>query len=81
MQQYKIAFLDRLKVAIAIRDFEGADDAAALAHAETLCAGHTIEVTQAGRWVGEIQKKGRVVRVRDKRPPAPVRARRGPRPR
>lgn len=56
MQQYKMAFFDKLDVVITVRDFEGADDIAALTHAFTLCGTHTIEVTQAGRRVGEVAK-------------------------
>ena len=56
MQQYKMAFLDKLEFIVTVRDFEGADDIAALAHAYTLCGTHTIKVTQAGRHVGEVAK-------------------------
>ena len=56
MQQYKMSFLDRLNFVVTVRDFEGADDGAALAHAYSLCGTHTIEVTQAGRRVGEVAK-------------------------
>ena len=56
MQQYKMAFLDKLDFIVAVRDFEGVDDIAALAHAYTLCATHAIKVTQAGRQVGEVAK-------------------------
>ena len=56
MQLYKMAFLDRLDFIVTVRDFKGADDVAALAHAYTLCGTHTIRVTQAGRRVGEVSK-------------------------
>ena len=56
MQQYKMAFLDKLEFIVTVRDFEGADDIAALAHAYTLCGTHTIKVTQAGRRIGEVAK-------------------------
>jgi hypothetical protein len=56
MQQYKMAFLDKLNVVVTVRDFEGANDTAALAHAYSLCKTHTIEVTQAGRRIGEAEK-------------------------
>jgi len=55
MQQYKLAFLDRLNVVVTVRDFEGLDDRAALAHAQSLSATHTIEITQAERRVGEVK--------------------------
>lgn len=54
LQQYKLVFLDRLNVVITVRDFGGPDDTAALAYAKSLCATHTIEVTQAERSVGEV---------------------------
>jgi hypothetical protein len=50
-----MTFLDRLNVVVTVRDFDGTDDTAALAHAESLCATHTIEVTQAERRVGEVK--------------------------
>lgn len=56
MQLYKMAFLDRVDFIVTVRDFKGADDATALAHAYTLCGTHTIRVTQAGRRVGEVSK-------------------------
>ena len=56
MQQYKTAFLDKLDFIVTVRDFEGVDDIAALAHAGTLCGIHAIEVTQAGRQVGVVAK-------------------------
>ena len=49
-------FLDKLDFVVTVRDFEGADDIAALAHAYALCGTHTIEVTQAGRHVGKVAK-------------------------
>jgi hypothetical protein len=58
-----MAFLDRLNVVVTVRDFEGADDAAALAHAESLCATHTIEVTQGERRVGEVKGTKRADRL------------------
>jgi hypothetical protein len=51
-----MTFFDRLNVAITARDFEGADDIAALAHAQSLCRTHAIKVTQGDRPVGEIAK-------------------------
>ena len=54
--QYKMSFLDRLKVVVLVRDFEGANDTAALTHAYSLCGTHTIEVTQEGRHVVEVAK-------------------------
>lgn len=56
LQQYKMAFLDKLDFAVTVRDFDGADDRAALAHAYTLCGTHRIAVTQAGRLVGKVDK-------------------------
>jgi hypothetical protein len=56
LQQYKMAFLDRLAFVVTVRDFEGKDDIAALAHAYSLCGTHAIEVTQGGRRVGEVAK-------------------------
>jgi hypothetical protein len=56
VQLYRMAFLDKLDFAVTVRDFEGADDGAALAHAYTLCGTHRIVVTQAGRRVGEVAK-------------------------
>ena len=51
-----MSFLDKLDVVITVRDFDAADDSAALAHAYTLCATHQIAVTQDGRRVGEVAK-------------------------
>ena len=51
-----MAFLDKLDFAVTVRDFDGADDGAALAHAHTLCGTHRIAITQAGRHVGEVAK-------------------------
>jgi hypothetical protein len=51
-----MAFLDKMAFVITVRDFDAADDIAALAHAYTLCATHTIAVTQADRRVGEVAK-------------------------
>jgi hypothetical protein len=51
-----MTFLDRVGFRITVRDFSGADDMAALAHAQTLCSSHTILVTQADRTVGKIMK-------------------------
>jgi hypothetical protein len=51
-----MAFLDKLEFAVTTRDFEAADDSAALAHAYTLCGTHQIAVTQDGRRVGEVAK-------------------------
>jgi len=51
-----MSFLDKLNFVVTVRDFEGADDVAALAHAYSLCGTHTIEITQAGRRVGEVAK-------------------------
>lgn len=45
---------------VAVRDFEAADDSAALAHVENLCATHTVQITEAGRWVGEVKGTRRV---------------------
>lgn len=56
MQQYKMAFLDKLNFVVTVRDFEGANDTAALAHAYSLCGTHAIAVTQADRRVGEVAK-------------------------
>ncbi len=56
MQQYKMSFLDKLSFVITVRDFDADNDIDALAHAYTLCATHTINVTQAGRRVGEVAK-------------------------
>ena len=56
LQKYKMAFLDKLDFAVTTRDFDAADDAAALAHAYTLCGTHQIAVTQDGRLVGEVAK-------------------------
>lgn len=56
MLQYKMSFLDKLNFVVTVRDFEGADDSAALAHAYSLCGTHAIEITQADRRVGEIAK-------------------------
>ena len=58
LQQYQMAFLDKLGFTVTVREFEGADDGAALAHAYTLCGTHRIAVTQAGRRVGEVAKGG-----------------------
>lgn len=54
MQQYKMAFLDKMTFVITVRDFDAADDIAALAHAYTLCTTQMIAVTQAKRRVGEV---------------------------
>jgi hypothetical protein len=51
-----MAFLDKLDFVVTVRDFEGKDDVAALAHAYSLCGTHTIEVTQGRRHVGEVAK-------------------------
>jgi len=51
-----MAFLDKLDFAVTVRDFDCADDSAALAHAYTLCGTHRIAITQAGRRVGEVAK-------------------------
>jgi hypothetical protein len=56
LQQYKMAFLDRMAFVITARDFDADDDIAALAHVYTLCATYTIVVTQADRRVGEVTK-------------------------
>ena len=56
LQQYKMAFLDKMAFAVTVRDFDAADDIAALAHAYTLCTTHRIAVTQADRRVGEVAK-------------------------
>jgi|KBSMisStandDraft_5_1062788.scaffolds.fasta_scaffold995182_1 hypothetical protein len=56
MHQYKMAFLDKLDFIVTVRNFEGVDDIAALAHAYTLCGTHAINITQAGRRVGEVAK-------------------------
>jgi hypothetical protein len=56
MQQYKMSFLDKLNFVVTARDFNADNDIDALAHAYTLCATHTINVTQAGRHVGEVVK-------------------------
>lgn len=56
MQQYKMAFLDRLDFVVTVQDFESANDITALAHAYALCDMHMIEVTHADRRVGEITK-------------------------
>ena len=36
MQRYTMSFLDKLNFVVTVRDFEGADDVAALAHAYSL---------------------------------------------
>jgi hypothetical protein len=51
-----MAFLDKMAVVVAVRDFAAADDIAALAHAYTLCTTQRIAVTQADRRVGEVTK-------------------------
>jgi hypothetical protein len=56
LQQYKMAVLDMLDFIVSVQDFESANDITALAHAYTLCGMHMIEVTHAGRRVGEITK-------------------------
>ena len=56
MRQYKLTFLDKLAFILTVQDFESANDITALAHAYTLCGMHMIEVTHAGRRVGEITK-------------------------
>lgn len=61
LQQYKITFLDRLNVGITVRDFDGPDDTAALAHAESLYATHTIEVTQAERVLAKSREHGGMI--------------------
>ena len=60
MRQYKLTFLDKLDFIVAVQDFESANDIIALSHAYTLCGMHMIEVTHAGRRVGEITKDGPV---------------------
>jgi len=56
MQQYKMAFLDKLDFVVTTRDFNAPDDNGAIAHAYTLCGTHQIAVTQDGRRVGEVAK-------------------------
>lgn len=56
MQNYEMAFLDRLDFVVTRRNFDGEDDGAALAHAYGLCGTHRIAVTQDGRRVGEVAK-------------------------
>jgi len=60
LRQYKLTFLDKLDFIVTVQDFESANDITALAHAYTLCGMHMIEVTDAGRRVGEITKGGPV---------------------
>jgi hypothetical protein len=56
LQQYKMALLDELALVITVRDFDAADDTAALAHAYAHCTTHMIAVTQAECRVGEVTK-------------------------
>jgi hypothetical protein len=60
LRQYKLTFLDKLDFIVTVQDLESANDITALAHAYTLCGAHMIEVTDAGRRVGEITKGGPV---------------------
>jgi|GraSoiStandDraft_4_1057263.scaffolds.fasta_scaffold8356704_1 hypothetical protein len=56
LKPYKMAFLDKYAFAVTARDFDGADDNAAMDHGLTLCGTHMIEITQADRLVARIPK-------------------------
>ena len=56
MQHYRMSFLDRLNIPVVARDFVGPNDAAAIAHALTLCRTHTIEISHGDRHVARIPK-------------------------
>jgi len=56
MRQYRMSFLDKFNFSVTARDFSGPDDAAAIAHALTLCRTHTIGINHGDRNVARILK-------------------------